>query len=692
MDKKMTKKDSKERDRTNFHKKIEKDRKNVFAFSLLAAICFVVGTMSYYLYTTKSAQTRQQIAYVGELQKLTERVEKNAYLAQSATDTSFQDLKDTAYHIDSILVVLSNGGVVNPLDTPILATTGEGLNELNSIKASWDGNKALLNSLVSESTNLIELKKSIEKSVDNNQRLLDSAYTLQKSMSQLPNAKYNMITQEIILLLNRVSNINTTLFSGENFSLTNGYSLVKDMKSINRYLNMLLLGSDVYEIQPITNPLIVENIKAVQLVYYPYYSITAKVADNVSVLNGAKELSKIIATETTKISNQATQLDKVFKDRLDANNNYLYTSLISFLLFIVTALLLLVRFYKEKNQMFRHAEVLEKNQNNEQAVFELINQMNPMKNGDLTQEVHVDDKFIEQIARQVNSTRESLKSIIDSIKNASSKVNKDSEDIVVYSKEVLKEADNQQVVIQNSLNQIGQITADMEDVAQKTYFTTEEAKKSEEMSNEGLVTVNKSIEKMNSIRDNIQESSKKIKRLGESSQSIVKVTDLIRSITKKINVLAFNAAIEATAAGQNGKAFSIMAQEVQRLAVDSATASKEIDNLIKNIQEDTASAVAAMEETTQQVVDGTKLNDNAGYILQEVAKYSAKIAEDVEDIASTIEDKSNDMIEVSVNVRELQNINKKNVKQINETVEKIDNITRSSIKLSAAVEKYKIQK
>lgn len=692
MDKKMTKKDSKERDRTNFHKKIEKDRKNVFAFSLLAAICFVVGTMSYYLYTTKSAQTRQQIAYVGELQKLTERVEKNAYLAQSATDTSFQDLKDTAYHIDSILVVLSNGGVVNPLDTPILATTGEGLNELNSIKASWDGNKALLNSLVSESTNLIELKKSIEKSVDNNQRLLDSAYTLQKSVSQLPNAKYNMITQEIILLLNRVSNINTTLFSGENFSLTNGYSLVKDMKSINRYLNMLLLGSDVYEIQPITNPLIVENIKAVQLVYYPYYSITAKVADNVSVLNGAKELSKIIATETTKISNQATQLDKVFKDRLDANNNYLYTSLISFLLFIVTALLLLVRFYKEKNQMFRHAEVLEKNQNNEQAVFELINQMNPMKNGDLTQEVHVDDKFIEQIARQVNSTRESLKSIIDSIKNASSKVNKDSEDIVVHSKEVLKEADNQQVVIQNSLNQIGQITADMEDVAQKTYFTTEEAKKSEEMSNEGLVTVNKSIEKMNSIRDNIQESSKKIKRLGESSQSIVKVTDLIRSITKKINVLAFNAAIEATAAGQNGKAFSIMAQEVQRLAVDSATASKEIDNLIKNIQEDTASAVAAMEETTQQVVDGTKLNDNAGYILQEVAKYSAKIAEDVEDIASTIEDKSNDMIEVSVNVRELQNINKKNVKQINETVEKIDNITRSSIKLSAAVEKYKIQK
>lgn len=671
-------------------KKEQKERQSIWLLFLFSFIFLLAGLVSYYLYTGKSAQTRQQLSYVGQLQKLTERVEKNAYLAQSANEYSFKELKESANYIDSILKVLSSGGVVNNLDTPILATKKEGLLELNNIKQSWDGNKALLNSLIEESNNLVQLKQAIEKSVENNQRLTDTAYTLQKSISVLPNPKYNAIVQEITLLLNRITNINTNLFSGENFSLTNGYLLVKDMKAVNYYLNILLTGSEVYDIAPITNPQIIENIKALQLIYYPYFSITTKVADNVSVLNGAKELAKTIATEATKISALTTQLEKVFKDKLNDNDKYFYCAVISFLLLTLSISAFTIRFYRERNKAVRFADVLKENQNNEEAVFTLLKQMGPMKNGDLTQDVHVADKFIEPIARQVNSTREALKSIIESIKIASFKVIKDSDDIIVFSREVLKEADNQQIVIQNSLEQIGQITSEMEDVAQKTYFTTEEAKKSEEMSNDGLDTVNKSIEKMNDIRDNIQESSKKIKRLGESSQAIVRVTDLIRSITKEINVLAFNAAIEATSAGQNGRAFSIMAQEVQRLADKSATASKDIDDLIKNIQEDTAAAVSAMEETTQQVVDGTKLNDNAGYILQEVAKYSAKIASDVEEIAQSIEDKSNNMIEVSVNVRQLQQINKKNVTQINETVDKIDNITKSSSNLSSAVERYKI--
>jgi twitching motility protein PilJ len=117
---------------------------------------------------------------------------------------------------------------------------------------------------------------------------------------------------------------------------------------------------------------------------------------------------------------------------------------------------------------------------------------------------------------------------------------------------------------------------------------------------------------MNAIRDQIQETSKRIKRLGESSQEIGEITELISDITEQTNVLALNAAIQAASAGEAGRGFSVVAEEVQRLAERSADATRQITALVKAIQTDTQDAVAAMERSTQGVVEGAKLSDNAG--------------------------------------------------------------------------------
>ena len=139
---------------------------------------------------------------------------------------------------------------------------------------------------------------------------------------------------------------------------------------------------------------------------------------------------------------------------------------------------------------------------------------------------------------------------------------------------------------------------------------------------------------MNSIRDQIQETSKRIKRLGESSQEIGEITELISDITEQTNVLALNAAIQAASAGEAGRGFSVVAEEVQRLAERSGDATRQIAALVKTIQTDTQDAVGAMERSTQGVVEGTRLSDAAGTALGDIDRVSRQLAELIEQIST----------------------------------------------------------
>ena len=138
----------------------------------------------------------------------------------------------------------------------------------------------------------------------------------------------------------------------------------------------------------------------------------------------------------------------------------------------------------------------------------------------------------------------------------------------------------------------------------------------------GQQAVANAITSMNGLREQIQETSKRIKRLGESSQEIGEIVELISDITEQTNVLALNAAIQAASAGEAGRGFSVVAEEVQRLAERSADATKQIAAIVKTIQSDTHDTVAAMEVSTQGVVEGAKLSDAAGQTLAEIGDVS----------------------------------------------------------------------
>ena len=195
---------------------------------------------------------------------------------------------------------------------------------------------------------------------------------------------------------------------------------------------------------------------------------------------------------------------------------------------------------------------------------------------------------------------------------------------------------------------------------------------------------------MNSIRDQIQETSKRIKRLGESSQEIGEITELIADITEQTNVLALNAAIQAASAGEAGRGFSVVAEEVQRLAERSGDATRQIAALVKAIQTDTQDAVAAMERSTQGVVEGARLSDNAGTALSEIDRVSRRLADLIEQISSSASKEADQANEVASNIQHIFAVTEQTGESTRSTANQVRDLARMADELRQSVARFKI--
>jgi twitching motility protein PilJ len=195
---------------------------------------------------------------------------------------------------------------------------------------------------------------------------------------------------------------------------------------------------------------------------------------------------------------------------------------------------------------------------------------------------------------------------------------------------------------------------------------------------------------MNEIREQIQETAKRIKRLGESSQEIGEIVELISDITEQTNVLALNAAIQAASAGEAGRGFSVVAEEVQRLADRSAEAAKQIAALVKTIQTDTQDAVAAMEKSTHGVVEGTKLSDAAGTALADIGRVSRQLAELIERIAGSTEEQANSADGVAQAIERILSVNEQTTEGTRRAAQSIGQLAGLARELKDSVARFRV--
>src|SRR5581483_3829174 len=191
--------------------------------------------------------------------------------------------------------------------------------------------------------------------------------------------------------------------------------------------------------------------------------------------------------------------------------------------------------------------------------------------------------------------------------------------------------------IASATESAGSMASSVEEVSGNAERAADVARHSVEVAHKGGDAVRRTIDGMNAIRETIQDTSKRIKRLGESSQEIGNIVELINDIAEQTNILALNASIQASMAGDAGRGFAVVADEVQRLAERAANATKQIEVLVRTIQTDTNEAVVSMERSTTDVVGGALLAENAGAALEEIEQVSNQIASLVQNIARNMQ-------------------------------------------------------
>src|SRR5260221_11686706 len=231
-----------------------------------------------------------------------------------------------------------------------------------------------------------------------------------------------------------------------------------------------------------------------------------------------------------------------------------------------------------------------------------------------------------------------------------------------------------------SINEVSLSAAQSARVAQQSLAAAEK----------GAVAVQNQISGMNDIRGQIQETSKRIKRLGESSLEIGEIVELISDITEQTNVLALNDAIQAASAGEAGRGFTVVAEEVQRLAERSGEATKQIQAIVKTIQADTQDAVSAMEKSTQGVVEGAKLSDAAGQALSEIDFVTKNLAQLISRISAQTQMQSNATNKVAQNMQDILEITRQTTRGTQQAAGSIRDLAAVAQELKSSVSGFKL--
>jgi twitching motility protein PilJ len=405
-------------------------------------------------------------------------------------------------------------------------------------------------------------------------------------------------------------------------------------------------------------------------------------------------------SDVTLAFEESKKVGAIFTQEIAKENERLIQSQAGFIKLVLFGLLLLglvlvvlMYFYGKKQtqqSMVLTNQLATEGQDNQEAVLQLLDEMGDLADGDLTVKAQVRDNIAGAIADSINYTIDSLRDLVVEINRATEQVTSATLVAQGTSTQLLSAAETQSEQIMQTTDAVTDMMRSILQVSSNAEQASEVAQRSLSAANQGSQAVQNTISGMNEIRTQIQETSKRIKRLGESSQEISEIVELISDITEQTNILALNAAIQAASAGEAGRGFTVVAEEVQRLAERSSEATKQISAIVKTIQTDTHGAVVAMEKSTEGVVEGARVADAAGQALTEIESVTNNLAHLIQAISIATSAQTESATTVANNMQIIQEITTQTTEGTQLTADSVGQLSALAEELRYSVAGFKL--
>ncbi|MFC4160358.1 methyl-accepting chemotaxis protein [Chitinimonas lacunae] len=663
-----------------------KRQMSVFIWTMVASILLFFG--STYFAIQSSNHSAVYRATSTEMQMLSQRMARASAQAIQGNDSAFPLLEQAYKKFDEDLNLLLSGGPGLP------ATSGAPAEILQKIKANWDVNfrpnpkKPTVETIIKQKETLIAVTKNVSAINSNDAKLLELTQQLVSLLSE-SNAtthEIELANQQVMLSQRMAKNANAML-AGEIINPEVVFLLGKDTNTFRDTLAGMIEGSEELRIPAAKSPEVREKLEEIRTMFKDFETVVGAFSRNMQNLVNTRLANQTIYKESENLLRDAQRLTEAYESTGGGVVATVFQ--VAFIVIALLALYFLIRVYNAETQR-RRAEIEAENKRNQEAILRLLNEMSDLADGDLTVRASVTEDLTGAIADSMNYTIDELRNLIIGINRATEQVTAASQQAQAISSELLEAAQRQSQEIVETNEVVQQITRSIGNVSASAAESARVAQQSLDAAQKGANAVQDSIKGMNEIREQIQETAKRIKRLGESSQEIGEIVELISDITEQTNVLALNAAIQAASAGEAGRGFTVVAEEVQRLAERSAEATKQIGAIVKTIQADTHDAVAAMEISTQGVVEGAKLSDAAGQALSEIGKVSNDLANIIASIAQATQSQRALADKVAESMQDILRITEQTTAGTKQTAVQIGQLTGLASELKGSVAGFKL--
>lgn len=650
----------------------DKRSSTMIAGLFVALLVSIVLLLVNFVYLDKQAgHDKAYIAHAGELRLLSQRIAKSAGEAAEGRASAFAQLKSARNDFQQRWSVLQQGDEANSLPAAPEAVQAQ----MADVQQGWDGLRRNADAILASEKTVLSLHQVAATLAETVPQLQSEYETVVDSLLQSgAPASQVAIAQRQALLAERVLGSVNKVLAGDEGSIQAAEMFGRDASQFGRVLKGMREGDPAQGISRVTDADAAKHLAEIAELFQFVAGSVDEILETSPEVFQVRESANAIQSIAQGMQGKTSALASGFEGLADGRQlNTLGSYVLSALTLGAIVLIALVMVQTTRRRL---AETAEKNERNQAAILRLLDEIADLADGDLTVTATVTEDFTGAIADSINYSIDQLRELVETINQTALQVASAAQETQATAMHLAEASEHQAQEIAGASAAVNEMAVSIDQVSANASESSAVAERSVAIANKGNEVVHNTITGMDNIREQIQDTSKRIKRLGESSQEIGDIVSLINDIADQTNILALNAAIQASMAGDAGRGFAVVADEVQRLAERSSAATKQIEALVKTIQTDTNEAVISMEQTTTEVVRGARLAQDAGVSLEEIEKVSKTLAALIQNISNAARQQASSAGHISNTMFVIQEITSQTSAGTNATAMSIGNLAK----------------